>query len=205
MKLSADERSKGNPGARSSSAWTPAIAQPPLDSPRAVADVMNSGRRVAILVGQGALTARDMVMAIADRLGAPVAKGLLGKAVRRIIRLTRQAALGISARPPSSWAMENCDTVLILGSTMPWFEYYPRPGQARGVQVDLKADLIGLRYPVEVGLVSDVKATLQALSPLIFRQSDRGFLEEAQRRMAVGTACCSKLRRLGVRLCACRW
>ena len=80
--------------------------------------------------------------------------------------------------------MKNCDTVLILGSTMPWIEYYPTPGQARGVQVDLKPDRIGLRYPVEVGLTSDVKATLQALTPLLSRQTDRGFLQEAQQRMA---------------------
>ena len=80
--------------------------------------------------------------------------------------------------------MQTCDTVLILGSTMPWEEYYPKPGQARGVQVDLKPDRLGLRYPVEVGLIGDVKATLQGLLPLLQRKSDRGFLDEAQRRMA---------------------
>jgi pyruvate dehydrogenase (quinone)/pyruvate decarboxylase len=80
--------------------------------------------------------------------------------------------------------MKNCDTLLILGSTMPWFEYYPKPGQARGVQVDVKPDRIGLRYPVEVGLASDVKATLQALAPLISRQPDRSFLRAPQLRMA---------------------
>ncbi|MBV9567074.1 MAG: pyruvate oxidase, partial [Hyphomicrobiales bacterium] len=80
--------------------------------------------------------------------------------------------------------MRNCDTLLVLGSTMPWEEYYPPPGQARGVQVDLKPDRIGLRYPVEVGLAGDVRATLQALLPLLERQSARAFLDEAQRRMA---------------------
>ena len=71
----------------------------------------------------------------------------------------------------------------ILGSTMPWEEYYPKPGQARGVQVDLKPDRLGLRYPVEIGLTGDVKATLQGLLPLLTRKTDRGFLQEAQRRM----------------------
>ena len=79
--------------------------------------------------------------------------------------------------------MKNCDAVFIIGSTMPWFEYYPKPGQARGVQIDMKSDRIGLRYPVEIGLVGDAKATLAALIPLLQRQSDRGFLQEAQSRM----------------------
>src|ERR1700744_388718 len=83
--------------------------------------------------------------------------------------------------------MRNCDVVFIIGSTMPWFEYYPKPGQARGVQIDLKSDRIGLRYPVEIGLVGDARATLAALIPLLQRQSDRGFLQEAQSRMAAWT------------------
>ena len=84
--------------------------------------------------------------------------------------------------------MKNCDTVLILGSTMPWEEYYPDPGKARGVQVDLKPDRLGLRYPVELGLTGDVKATLTALLPLLSRKADRNFLSEAQRRMAEWSA-----------------
>ena len=79
--------------------------------------------------------------------------------------------------------MQNCDTVLILGSTMPWIDSYPKPSQARGVQVDINADRIGLPYPTEIGLVGDVKATLQGLIPLILRKSDRAFLTEAQSRM----------------------
>jgi pyruvate dehydrogenase (quinone) len=151
MKLAADKRSMGNPGARSSSSWTPAITQPPAEQLRAAADVLNSGRKVAILAGQGALNARDEVTEIADLLGAPVAKALLGKAVL-----------------PD-------DSPLTTGGV---------GHLGTGVQVDVKPDRIGLRYPVEVGLASDVKATLQALAPLISRQTDRGFLEEAQHRMA---------------------
>jgi pyruvate dehydrogenase (quinone) len=137
----------------------------------------------AILVGQGALSAREEVAHLADLRGAPVAKALLGKGVLPDDSPFTTGGIGHLGTAPSSWAMQNCDTVIILGSTMPWFEYYPKPGQARGVQVDVKADRLGLRYPVEIGLVGDVKATLQALAPLLVRQADRSFLQEAQQRM----------------------
>ena len=162
----------------------PVVNQPPTDQLRPAADVLNSGQRVAILVGQGALNARAEVTEVADLLGAPVAKALLGKAVLADDLPFTTGGIGHLGTAPSSWAMKNCDTVLILGSTMPWFEHYPVPGQARGVQIDVKADRIRLRYPVEIGLVSDAKATLAALVPLLQRQSDRGFLQEAQSRMA---------------------
>ena len=184
MRLAADKRSMGNPGARTSSSWTPVVNQPPADQLRAAADVLNSGRKVAILVGQGALNARAEVTEVADLLGAPVAKALLGKAVLADDSPFTTGGIGHLGTAPSSWAMKNCDTVFIIGSTMPWFEYYPKPGQARGVQIDMKPDRIGLRYPVEIGLVGDAKATLAALIPLLQRQSDRSFLQEAQSRMA---------------------
>jgi len=144
---------------------------------------LNAGRRVAILAGQGALAARAEVTRLADTLGAPVAKALLGKAVLPDDSPFTTGGIGNLGTAPSSWIMKNCDTVLILGSTMPWIEYYPTPGQARGVQVDLKPDRIGLRYPVEIGLVGDVKATLQGLVPLLQRRLDRGFLQATQARM----------------------
>ena len=173
MRLAADKRSMGNPGARTSSSWMPVVNQPPADQLRAAADVLNSGRKVAILVGQGALNARAEVTEVADLLGAPVAKALLGKAVLADDSPFTTGGIGHLGTAPSSWAMKNCDTVFIVGSTMPWFEYYPKPGQARGVQIDMKPDRIGLRYPVEIGLVGDAKATLAALIPLLQRQTDR--------------------------------
>ena len=184
MKRSSDKRSMRNPGARSSSSWTPALSAAPADQLRAAADLLNAGTRVAILAGQGALTAREEVTRLADLLSAPVAKSLLGKAVLPDDSPFTTGGIGDLGTAPSSWAMRTCDTVLILGSTMPWEEYYPTPGQARGVQVDLKPDRIGLRYPVEVGLTGDVKATLQGLLPLLHRKANRRFLQEAQRRMA---------------------
>jgi pyruvate dehydrogenase (quinone) len=184
MRLAADKRSMGNPGARTSSSWMPVANQPAADQLRAAADVLNSGRKVAILVGQGALNARAEVTQVAELLGAPVAKALLGKAVLADDSPLTTGGIGHLGTAPSSWAMKTCDTVFIVGSTMPWFEYYPEPGQARGVQIDLKPDRIGLRYPVEIGLVGDAKATLGALIPLLQRQPDRSFLQEAQSRMA---------------------
>jgi pyruvate dehydrogenase (quinone) len=184
MKLATDKPSMRNPGARTSSSWTPALAVAPDDQLRAAADILNSGKRIAILAGQGALHARQEVTELADALGAPVAKSLLGKGVLADDSPLTTGGIGDLGTAPSSWAMKSCDTVLILGSTMPWEEYYPTPGQARGIQIDLKADRIGLRYPVEIGLVADVKASLRGLLPMIRRNSDRSFLTEAQRRMA---------------------
>jgi pyruvate dehydrogenase (quinone) len=184
MKLSADKRSMRNPSARTSSSWLPAAPAASGVELRAAADILNAGTRVAILAGQGALPARDEVTRIADLLGAPVAKALLGKAVLPDDSPFTTGGIGDLGTAPLSWAMKNCDTVLILGSTMPWEEYYPNPGQARGVQVDLKPDRLGLRYPVEIGLAGDVKATLQGLLPLLQRKSNRSFLAEAQQRMA---------------------
>jgi pyruvate dehydrogenase (quinone) len=183
MKRSADRRSLRNPGVRTSSSWNPPLPTPPNDQLRAAADVLNAGSRIAILAGQGALAAREEVTQLADLLGAPVAKALLGKAVLADDSPFTTGGIGDLGTAPSSWAMRSCDTVLILGSTMPWEEYYPRPGQARGVQVDLKPDRLGLRYPIEIGLVGDVKATLVGLLPLLQRKADRSFLGEAQRRM----------------------
>lgn len=184
MKLSAERRSMRNPGIRTSSSWTAPLTAAPQDQIRSAAGILNAGRRVAVLAGQGALHARDEVTQLADTLGAPVAKSLLGKAVLADDSPLTTGGIGDLGTAPSSWAMKNCDTVLILGSTMPWEEYYPRPGQARGIQLDLKADRIGLRYPVEIGLVADVKATLVAMLPLLRRNSDRSFLTEAQQRMS---------------------
>ncbi len=183
-KLAAAKRSMRNPGARTSSSWSPPAVVPPADQLQAAATVLNAGKRVAVLVGQGALPARDEVTELADLLGAPVAKALLGKAVLPDDSPFTTGGIGDLGTAPSSWAMKTCDTVLILGSTMPWEEYYPNPGQARGVQVDIKPDRLGLRYPVEVGLASDVKATLQALMPLLHRNPDRSFLDEARKRVA---------------------
>ena len=183
MKRSADKRSMANPQVRTSSSWMPVASAPPEEQLRAAATLLNAGSRVAILAGQGALPARAELERVADLLGAPVARSLLGRSVLADDSPFATGGIGNLGTAPSSWAMKSCDTILILGSTMPWEEYYPKPGQARGVQVDLKPDRLGLRYPVEIGLTSDVKATLRGLIPLLRRKADRSFLLEAQQRV----------------------
>jgi pyruvate dehydrogenase (quinone) len=183
MKLAMDKPSLENHGARTSSSWLPRTEAPDREQLQAAADVLNAGQRVAILAGQGALWARVELEQLADVLGAPVAKALLGRNVMADDSPFSTGGIGHLGTEPSSWSMHHCDTVLILGSTMPWLDYYPRPGQARGVQVDINPDRIGLRYPIEIGLIGDVQATLRGLLPLLRRKTDRGFLTEAQGRM----------------------
>jgi pyruvate dehydrogenase (quinone) len=178
--LSSDKPSMENHGARTSDAWMPLAEVPAQAQLQAAADILNRGSRVAILAGQGALRSREQVLAVADRLAAPVAKALLGKAVIPDDSPFCTGGIGHLGTQASEWAMHHCDTVLILGSTMPWMDSYPKPGSARGVQVDLKADRIGLRYPVDVGLVGDVTQTLNALLPMLKSKPDRSFLTDAQ-------------------------
>jgi pyruvate dehydrogenase (quinone)/pyruvate decarboxylase len=183
MKLSADQPSMENHGLRTSESWSPVESAPDVQQLHAAANILNSGRKVAILAGQGALAARAEVEKIAETLGAPVAKALLGKAVLADDSPYTTGGIGHLGTQPSQWIMQNCDRLLILGSTMPWIDAYPKQGSARAVQIDLQADHIGLRYPTELGLVGDVKATLAGLLPLLQHQADRSFLTEAQRRM----------------------
>jgi pyruvate dehydrogenase (quinone) len=180
MKLSADHPSMENHGARTSAAWWPHTEAPDMAQLQATADLLNAGKNVAILAGQGAFGARAELRQLAEKLGAPVAKALLGRNVMADDSPFTTGGIGHLGTLPSSWIMKNCDTVLILGSTMPWLDYYPKPGQARGVQVDINADRLGLRYPVEIGLIGEVRATLQALLPLLHANPDRSFLQQAQ-------------------------
>ncbi len=147
------------------------------------AEILNAGQRVAILAGQGALGAREELVETAERLGAPVIKALLGKAVLPDAHPLTTGGIGLLGTRPSQEAMEECDTLLIVGSTFPYIEYYPKPEQARGVQIDRDAARIGLRFPVEVGLAGDAVVTLRLLNKQLQRKSDRSFLESAQKRM----------------------
>ncbi|WP_432513144.1 thiamine pyrophosphate-requiring protein [Kineococcus sp. SYSU DK001] len=131
------------------------------------AEVLRSGRKVAVLAGAGALGATAELTAVADALGAGVAKALLGKAVLddRLDWVT--GAIGLLGTRPSYDLMQQCDTLLLVGTTMPYSEYYPPPGAARAVQIDVDGTRCGLRYPTEVNLVGDARLTLQALLPLL--------------------------------------
>jgi len=183
LQLKYDKASKENHGLRTKPTKNVAASVPSREELEQAAQILNTGRKVAILVGQGALGARDEVAATADKLAAPVAKALLGKAVLPDDSPLTTGGIGHLGTLPSEQAMHECDTLLILGSTMPWVDSYPKPGQARAVQVDINGSRIGLRYAVDVGLVADVRATLTALLPLLQPKSDRSFLETAQQRM----------------------
>ena len=144
------------------------------------ADLLNRASRVAILAGRGAMGAVAELERTADLLGAPVAKALLGKAVLPDDHRFTTGGIGILGTLPSQEAMETCDAVLIVGSTFPYIEYYPKPGHAKGVQIDSDGQRIGLRFPVDVGLVGDSRETLERLNQRLERKTDRAFLEAAQ-------------------------
>jgi pyruvate dehydrogenase (quinone) len=147
------------------------------------AEILSAGRKIAILVGRGALGAADELEQLADLLGAPIVKALLGKAAVPDDSPFTTGQIGLLGTRPSQEVMEKCDTLLMIGTAFPYIEFLPKPGQARGVQIELDPMRIGLRYPVEVGLVGDSKRTLQALLPLLRRSGDRSFLEHAQASM----------------------
>ena len=155
---------------------------PDEDSISRALEILNRGKRIAILAGQGALGARDELVEIAELLGAPIVKALLGKGVVPDDHPLTTGGIGLLGTRASQEAFEECDTLLIVGSTFPYVEYYPKPRQARGVQIDRDASRIGLRFPVEAGLVGDARHTLKALIARAKAHADRTFLELAQRR-----------------------
>ena len=134
-------------------------------------EVINSGNKVVILVGQGALNAGEEVRLVAEKIGAPVVKALLGKAVIPDDHPNSIGGIGLLGTEPASDAMSEADTLLMVGTSFPYIDYLPKPGQARGIQIDIKPERIGLRYPVEVGLVGDSKNILSALLPLLLNQN----------------------------------
>ena len=143
----------------------------------AAAAVLNEGRKVAILAGAGALHATDELIAIADRLGAGIAKALLGKMAVPDDLPNVTGSIGLLGTAPSWKMMEDCDTLLMVGSAFPYSEFLPKPGQARGVQIDIEPRQLGLRYPMEINLVGDAKLTLQALLPLLKTNENRAWRE----------------------------
>ena len=147
------------------------------------ADILNSGKKVVILTGQGALNAGDELAAVAERLGAPIIKALLGKAVISDNHPHSLGGLGLLGTEPASDAMSEADTLLMVGTSFPYIDYLPKPGQARGIQVDIKPEKIGLRYPIEVGLVGDSKIILSALLSLLLQKVDLEFLISKQKAM----------------------
>ena len=147
------------------------------------AKILNEGSRIVLLVGQGALDSGEEIIALAEKLGAPVVKALLGKAVIPDDNPYSIGGLGLLGTEPSSDAMSEADTLLMVGTSFPYIDYLPKPGQARGIQIDIKAEKIGLRYPVEIGLVGDSKLILSALLPLLNQNDNLEFLNSKQQAM----------------------
>ena len=176
-------RSKRNVKHHTSDVYARSARLPAEAELASAAEVLNAGKKVAILAGRGALHATDELEQAADRLAAPIVKALLGKAAVPDDSPYTTGSLGLLGTKPSQDALEECDTLLMVGTSFPYIEFLPKPGQARGVQIELDPMRIGLRYPVEVGLVGDCARTLQALLPLLTRKTERGFLETAQERM----------------------
>jgi pyruvate dehydrogenase (quinone) len=175
-----DKPSEKKVEGHTSDAWRPPIVVPRADDLRAAAAVLNAGSKIVILAGQGALGAGAELEQLADTLGAPIVKPLLGKATVPDDSPFTTGGIGLLGTAPSETAMEQADTLLMVGTSFPYMEFYPKHDRCRGVQIDRDPSRIGLRFPVEIGLCGDAKATLQVLQTHISRRDDRSFLEEAQ-------------------------
>jgi pyruvate dehydrogenase (quinone) len=157
--------------------YSPPVVVPADEDLRTAAEVLNTGTKVAMLVGAGAKHAEDEIIDVAELLGAGVAKALLGRQVLDDSLPFVTGPIGLLGSKPSWDMMMNCDTLLMVGTSFPYSEFLPEEGQARGVQIDIDGRMIGIRYPTEVNLVGDSKSTLAALLPYLQRKKDRGWRE----------------------------
>jgi len=165
------------------SATTGSRVIPPRTQIEQAANILNQGDRVVIFCGAGALAAGEEILQISRKLNAPIVKALLGKAVVPDEDPNCLGGLGLLGTAPSQDAMEQADTLLMVGTSYPYADYLPKPGQARGVQIDIKGERIGIRYPVTLGLTGDAKLTLQELIPLILQKKNDAFLRNMQGKM----------------------
>jgi pyruvate dehydrogenase (quinone) len=156
------------------------LVRPGDDDLRRAAEVLNAGSKVAILIGQGARHATDEVIEVAELLGAGVAKALNGRAALPDDLPFVTGSIGLLGTKPSDDMMEGCDTLLMVGTSFPYSEWLPEPGEARAVQIDVDAGRLGIRYPVDVAMVGDARETLRALAPLLTRKDDRSWREEIE-------------------------
>jgi pyruvate dehydrogenase (quinone) len=160
--------------------YTRARIVPPRGQLEQAAEILNAGEKVAMLVGQGARGASDEVVEVAELLGAGVAKALLGKAVVSDDLPFVTGSIGLLGTKPSWTLMNECDTLLMVGSSFPYSEWLPKPGDARGVQIDIDGRMLAIRYPMECALVGDAKESLRELMPLLQRQEDRSWREQIE-------------------------
>ncbi len=151
---------------------------------RHAADILNQGKKVAMLVGAGCLSATDEVIAVAERLNAGVAKALLGKAAVPDDLPYVTGSLGLLGTKPSWDLMQECDTLLMVGSAFPYSEFLPKPGSARGVQIDIDGANLSLRYPMEYSLVGDSAETLRALLPMLEQNTNAAWRTTIEKNVA---------------------
>lgn len=177
------ERSKRNIPGHASDVLSHSVRLPHEGDLAQAADILNQGKKVVILAGRGALHAGAELEQLADILAAPIVKALLGKAAVPDDSPFTTGTVGLLGTRPSQEAMETCDTLLMVGTSFPYIEFLPKPGEARGIQIELDPTRLGLRYPIEVGLAGDSQRTLRALIPMLQRHDDRRFLETAQQGM----------------------
>ena len=182
--MSDDKRSQLNVPDHSSVTNVSQTVVPSKKQLQQAADIINAGKKVVVFAGRGCLGAHEEVIALSEAVAGPIIKALLGKGVVADDDPHTTGGLGLLGTAPSQDAMEECDTLIMIGTRFPYLEYFPKAGQARTVQIDLDPSHIGLRTPVELGLMGDSKAVLQELLPLLERKEDRSFLEKAQERMA---------------------
>ena len=184
QKLPAPQQPPHEHGAMVTSAqWRPPRVLPQPEDLRQAAEVLSSGERVAVLAGQGVRDAREELRAVVDRLGAGVTTSLLGKPWWDETLPSSTGVMGHLGTTASAWLMSECDTLLVVGSNDPWSEFYPAPGQARAVQIDLDGRHLGNRYPVEVGLVGDAAETLRELLPLLPDRSGSAWRAQVEDRV----------------------
>jgi pyruvate dehydrogenase (quinone) len=181
--VSSSRRSEMNIKQHSANVYAPSHPQPSRSQLEQAAKIINDGRKVAILAGCGALGAREEVTQLAEIVGGPIIKPLLGKAVVPDRSPYTTGGIGLLGTAPSQDALNECDTLILIGTSFPYLDFYPKPGQAKCVQIDRDSSRIGLRHQVDAGLVGDSRETLRLLLPLLKRKKERRFLETAQKRM----------------------
>lgn len=177
---------RDKPSVKKVKGHTTSVFQEPVIVPQkellvAAAKILNKGKKIAILAGQGALNCHKELIKLSQLLKAPIVKSLLGKATIPDDSPCTTGGIGLLGSLASQKVLEECDTLFIIGSNFPYLEYYPKINQAKAVQIDIHPERLGLRYPIDVGLTGYAKETLQELIPLLKKNSDSSFLTRAQK------------------------
>jgi pyruvate dehydrogenase (quinone) len=184
QEMDAQEPARAHGTIHSSPAYSTPLVVPTEKDLEQAADILNQGKKVAMLVGAGAFQASNEVIEVAERLGAGIAKALLGKAVLPDSLPFVTGSIGLLGTKPSYDLMMDCDTLLMIGTSFPYSEFLPKEGQARGVQIDLDGRMLGIRFPTEVNLVGDAAETLKLLIPYLKRKTDRSWREAIEKNVA---------------------